>query len=119
MPPGAIAFDIGTGSAFYSVFTTTQVPLNQWVLVTATASANNPSLIYFNGVQQPTTTSGAEWTSSTTVPYNSTTWFAIRQSVVSNWPFTGLLNDVAVFNAALTPSQVQAIYTAGSGGVCQ
>jgi hypothetical protein len=120
VPPGAIDFDIGTGSGYYSVYTTTQVPLNQWVLVTVTASANNPSLVYFNGVQQPTITPSGEtpWTSSTTVPYTST-WFAIGQSVATNWPFTGLLNDVAVFNAALTPSQVQAIYTAGSGGVCQ
>ncbi len=120
VPPGGIDFDIGTGSGYYSVYTTTQVPLNQWVLVTVTAAANNPSLVYFNGVQQPTITPSGEtpWTSSTTVPYTST-WFAIGQSVANNWPFTGLLNDVAVFNAALTPSQVQAIYTAGSGGVCQ
>jgi hypothetical protein len=122
VPPGAIDFDIGNGSGFYSVLTTTQVPLNQWTLVTVTASANNPSLVYFNGVQQPTITPSGEtpWTTSTTVPYNASgQWFAIGQSSASNWPFTGLLNDVAVYNAALTSAQVQAIYNAGSGGVCQ
>jgi hypothetical protein len=119
VPPGAIDFDIGTGSEFYSVLTTTQVPLNQWVLVTVTASAGNTSLVYFDGVAQPTITPSGEtpWTTTTTVPYSGT-WFAIGQSVAANWPFTGLINDAAVFNAALTQSQITSIYNAGSGGIC-
>jgi hypothetical protein len=122
VPPGAIDFDIGTGSGFYSVFTTTQVPLNQWTLVTVTASATNPSLVYFNGVQQPTITPSGEtpWTSTTTVPYNASgQWFAIGQSSANNWPLTGQINDIAVFNAALTQSQVTSIYNAGRGGICK
>jgi len=122
VPPGAIDFDIGLGSGYYSVFTTTQVPLNQWTLVTVTASANNPSLVYFNGVAQPTVTPSGEtpWTTSTTVPYTASVQeFAIGQTEGGYWQFDGLLNDVAVFNAALTPAQVTAIYNAGSGGICQ
>ena len=46
-------------------------------------------------------------------------WFAIGQEVNENRPFSGLINDVAVYNAALTPAQILAIYKAGSGGVCQ
>ncbi len=122
VPPGGIDFNIGTGSGYYTVVTTTQVPLNQWTLVTATASANNPSLVYFNGVAQPTIGQNqplSDWTASTTVPYNASgQLFEIGQSSPYNYPFTGLLNDVAVFNAALTPAQVAAIYNAGSGGIC-
>jgi hypothetical protein len=96
--------------------------LNQWTLVTVTASATNPSLVYFNGVQQPTITPSGEtpWTSTTTVPYNASgQWFAIGQSSANNWPLTGQINDIAVFNAALTQSQVTSIYNAGRGGICK
>ncbi len=55
----------------------------------------------------------------TVVSYPGSDWFAIGQVVNENRPFTGLINDVAVYNAALTQAQILAIYNAGSGGVCQ
>ena len=59
-PPGHIAFNIGDG-AWHETDTLTQVPLNQWVLITAARSANNQAQIYYNGVLQPTSTSPT-WT---------------------------------------------------------
>ena len=117
VPPGSIDFDIGNGSSYYTVYTTTQVPLNQWTLITVSASANNPSLVYFNGVQQPTLTPAGETIWNGTVSYTSS-WFAIGQSVAANWPFSGLIDEVQVYNTALTATQVQGIYNAGSTGVC-
>jgi hypothetical protein len=81
------------------------------------ASANNPSLVYFNGVQQPTLTPAGETIWNGTVSYTSS-WFAIGQSVAANWPFSGLIDEVQVYNTALTATQVQGIYNAGSTGVC-
>jgi hypothetical protein len=115
VPPGGIDFDIGNGSAFYSAFTTSQVPLNQWVLVTVVATASNPDQIYLDGVSQPTTTQGTVWNG--TVSYSGS-WFAIGQTVSNNWPFNGSIDDVQIYNAALTPTQVQAIYNAGNAGLC-
>jgi hypothetical protein len=117
VPPGSIDFDIGNGSSEYSVFTTTQIPLNQWVLVTAVASANNPDQIYYNGVLQPTITPSGETIWNGTVPYTGT-WFAIGQSVAANDPFTGLMDEVQVYNTALSASDVLGIYNAGNAGVC-
>jgi hypothetical protein len=117
IPPGAIVFDIGNGSSWYTPATTTQVPLNQWVLVTAVASANQPGQIYFNGVLQPSfapSNQAAIWNG--TASYNGS-WFAIGQMVSSNWPFTGLIDEVQVYNTALTAGQVQAIYNAGAAGM--
>jgi hypothetical protein len=116
VPIGAIDFDLGDGSAFHSVYTTTQVPLNQWTLVTATATANNPMQIYFNGVAQPTVNNGTtQWTGP--VSYNGD-WFAIGQNNISNWPFNGLIDEAQVYSSALTALQIQSVYSAGYAGVC-
>jgi len=117
VPPGSIDFDIGNGSSWYSVYTTTQIPLNQWVLITAVASANNPDQIYYNGVLQPAITPSGETIWNGTVPYTGA-WFAIGQSEASNDPFSGLMDEVQVYNTALTATQVQGIYNAGGAGVC-
>jgi hypothetical protein len=118
IPVGHITFQIGDGSAWHEADTTTQVPLNQWTLITATRDANGAPNIYFNGVAQPVVLVwSAPWNG--TISYPSSDWLAIGQQVNNNRPFTGLINDVAVYNAALTSAQVQAIYNAGSGGVCQ
>lgn len=115
-PPGHIDFQIGDGSAWHDTETLSQIPLNQWVLVTATRSANNPGQIYFNGVLQSTGTPNAAWTG--TISYTNS-WFAIGQEVNENRAFNGLINDVQIYNTALTATQVQGIYNAGSSGVCQ
>jgi hypothetical protein len=117
VPPGHITFQIGDGSAWHETDALTQVPLNQWTQVTAVRAANSAAQIYYNGVLQPSSSVEPAWTG--TISYPSTDWFAIGQEVNEDRPFTGLINDVAVYNAALTGPQVQAIYNAGSGGVCQ
>jgi len=116
-PAGSLDLDIGSGSSWYSAYTTSQLPLNQWVLVTAVASANQPDQFYFNGVLQPYLGQSGESIWNGTVSYSGT-WFAIGQSVSSNWPFNGLMDEVQVYNTALTAAQVQGIYNAGNAGVC-
>jgi hypothetical protein len=116
VPAGHIQFQIGDGSTWHTTDTTTQVPLNQWTLITATRAANGAPVVYYNGAAQPFDTAAA-WTGI--ISYPSSDWFAIGQEVNENRPFTGLINDVQVYNAALTAAQVQAIYTAASGGVCK
>lgn len=115
-PPGGVEFDLGDGTHWHEALTTTQLPLNQWTLLTATATANNPMQVYFNGVAQPTIANGtSQWTG--TVSYNGAL-FAIGQQVEYNRPFTGLIDEVQVYNAALTQAQIQSIYNAGNAGVC-
>ncbi len=106
VPTGGIIFNLGDGSTFHGTYTASQVPLNQWTLVTAVATAGNPSQIYFNGVAQPTITAGGTW--SRTISYPNSDWFAIGQEVNENRPFTGLINDAQVYNAALTAAQFRA-----------
>jgi hypothetical protein len=116
IPPGHIQFQIGDGSAWHETDTYTQVPLDQWTLVTATRTANNPAQIYFNGVLQSSTNLSAAWTGP--ISYTNA-WFAIGQQSDYNRPFVGLINQAQIYDAALTPAQILTIYNAGRGGVCQ
>jgi len=118
VPAGHIQFNLGNGSNWALQDTQTQVPLNQWTLITATATSGGSGQIYYNGVLQPSNSGTNPTTWNGVVSYPSGDWFAIGQEFNYNRPFVGLINDVAVYNAALTGPQVQAIYNAGSGGVC-
>jgi hypothetical protein len=119
VPAGHIQFNLGNGTNWALQDTQTQVPLNQWTLITATATSGGSGQVYFNGVLQPSNSGNNPTTWNGTVSYPSGDWFAIGQEVNENRPFTGLINDVAVYSAALTPAQILAIYNAGSSGVCQ
>jgi hypothetical protein len=115
IPPGHIQFQIGNGS-WHEYDTTTQLPLNQWTLITATRTATNPAQIYYNGVLQPSVTSESAWNG--TISYPSGAMFAIGQQNDYNRPFVGLINEAQIYNAALTQAQITAIYNAGRGGIC-
>jgi len=117
VPPGSLDLDIGNGSSWYSTFTTTQVPLNQWVLITVTATANQQPQIYLNGILQSVVSPAGETVWNGTVSYTGS-WFAIGQTVSSNWPFAGQIDEVQMYNTYLTAAQVQGLYNAGSTGVC-
>jgi hypothetical protein len=86
-------------------------------LVTATATANNPAQVYYNGVLQPTMTPGGETVWNGTVSYTGA-GFAIGQTLGANYSFNGLIDEVQIYNAALTTADVQGIYNAGNAGVC-
>ncbi len=117
VPTGHIAFNLGDGTSWHIQNTLTQVPLNQWTLVTATATAGNPEQIYFNGVLQPSSNGSTPAAAPTTISYSGS-WFAIGQEVNENRPFTGLIDDVQVYNTALTATQIQSIYGAANAGMC-
>ena len=114
VPPGHIQFQIGNGT-WHETDSLTQLPLNQWTLVTATRTANNAAQIYYNGVAQPTEDVATAWDG--TITYTGS-WFAIGQQSDYNRQFIGDIDEVRIFNTALTQAQIQAIYTAGNAGVC-
>jgi hypothetical protein len=111
-PPGHIHFQIGDGS-WHESDSLTQIPLNQWTLITAVRTANNTAQIYYNGVLQPTQSQA--WTGNITY---TGAWFAIGQQSDANRPFAGLIDEVQVYNTALSAADVLGIYNAGNAGVC-
>ncbi len=115
--PGSLDLDIGNGSSWYTTYSSTAVPLNQWVLITVTATANHQPLMYYNGVLQPVWSPSSETVWNGTVSYSGST-FAIGQTLTANYAFNGLIDEVQIYNAALTTAQVQGIFNAGGAGVC-
>jgi hypothetical protein len=116
-PPGHIDFQIGDGSSWHDTYSETQVPLNQWTLVTVTRTAGSATAkIYFNGVAQTVASADPVWNG--TISYPAADWFAIGQEVNENRPFTGLIDEVQVYNTVLSAADVLGIYNAGNAGVC-
>ena len=116
-PVGHIGFNLGSGSTWYIQDTQTQVPLNQWTLVTGVGTAGQQSQVYFNGVLQPSNSGNYPETWPGSLSYTGA-WFQIGQETNENRPFTGLIDDVQIYNTSLTQAQVQAIYNAGVAGIC-
>jgi hypothetical protein len=117
VPIGHIAFNLGNGSTWYVQDTQTQVPLNQWTLVTGVATSGQQSQVYFNGVLQPSNSGNYTEVWPGTVSYTNT-WFQIGQETNENRPFTGLIDEVQVYNTSLTAAQILAIYNKGNAGMC-
>jgi uncharacterized repeat protein (TIGR02543 family) len=109
-PPGHIHFQIGDGSSWHTSNTSTTVPLNQWVHITATRKTGEDAKIYFNGVLQ--SSASLPWTNGN-ISYDGA-WFALGQQKDINRPFNGRIDEVKVYNYALSADEVAADY--GLGG---
>ena len=103
-PAGHIHFQIGDGSWHHSN-TATVVPLNQWTLITATRKANEDAKIYFNGILQ--TSESVGWAGN--ISY-SDCWFAIGKQKDLNRMFPGNIDDVKVYNRALSAEEIRQVY---------
>src|SRR5204863_4681991 len=86
-------------------------PLNQWTHVALTFSSGLVST-YING-QLVQSVSGSGIIGDTYPDLNE---FRIGSRPSSDQGFAGLVDEVAIFNRAITPNEVAGIYTAGSAG---
>jgi hypothetical protein len=98
------------------IYSPNPVPINQWTHFVDTYDGSSVK-IYLNGVLQ------------TEAPYNlgifpGNSALGIGASVGQGTPgqfispFKGKIDEVSVYNRALTPDEVQSIYNAGSAGKC-
>jgi hypothetical protein len=84
------------------------LPLNQWHFLAATFIANSNRCIYLDGQLAASSTAGSH--SGNTSPF----WVG-NNSVFGPRLFQGKIDEVAVFNRALTAGEVAAIYAAAAG----
>jgi hypothetical protein len=97
-----------------TIGSTSVLPLGQWSHVAATYDGSSVKL-YINGVQE------AVASFSGVVRHNTSTT-AIGCKItggVCNYPFKGLVDEVEIFDRALTPSEIKAIFAAGGAGKCK
>jgi len=104
-PTGHIHFQIGNGS-WHNANSNSQVPLNQWVHIVATRKANENAKIYYNGVLQPSTS--LPWNGS--VSYTGAYFAMGRQKDYPNRFFKGSMDEVRVYNRALSEWEIKTLY---------
>jgi len=113
-PSGALRMDISANNTTYDYLVSTNgaVTNNTWAHVAATFNAGVMKL-YVNGTEIASTNSTVTWL------YNgNTTSVYIGTAPQGNQRFSGLIDEMSVYNRPLTATEIQAIYTAGSAGKC-
>jgi hypothetical protein len=86
-------------------------PPGHWYHVVGVYDGNDV-IIYVDGVEEGRSTIGF------VVSYTSPDPLSIG-SKFSGWVFDGLIDEVAIWNRGLSGAEVQAIFDAGSAGMCQ
>ncbi|MBN1809606.1 MAG: LamG domain-containing protein [Planctomycetes bacterium] len=103
---GHIHFQIGNGT-FHVTNSNSRVPLNQWVHIVAARKAGEKGRIYYNGVLQPSTS--APWNGSIT--YKDSEMAVGRQKDYTDRYFKGIIDEVSIYNRALTSDEVQSRFS--------
>jgi hypothetical protein len=91
---------------------------DNWVFVATVWTNGDPhnNELYINGVQQTLTQQRSQYPTPNVDQIGQDIWIG---GVGAPYDFAGLMDAVQVYNGALTAAQIQAIYNAGSVGVCQ
>jgi hypothetical protein len=100
----------------YGAVSTATVAANTWAHVAGMATDGTASglRIFINGVESSKTTDNGG--SANPGSLDSTDmWIGVRQNGSGDTPFLGLLDDIRIYNRALTPSEIQQLYTGGRG----
>ena len=104
----------GSASADGTIATTDTVPTNQWSLVVATYDGT-ALRIYLNGslvAERPY--SGGIFPGGSNVGIGA---IPVSRATFA-WPFAGLIDEVSLYNRALSESEIQAIYNSDFVGKC-
>lgn len=110
---GKAAFSIGNTTTIQQVKSATVIAAGAWVHIAATwtgTTAAGGLIIYLNAVQDNTATA-----TGTSVTDNANPLcIGSEQAGVSN--FEGLIDDIRIYNAVLTPAQIQNNFNASKSG---
>jgi hypothetical protein len=116
---GALGIQIAYGGANWNYVATTKIPLNKWSMIAAVIRRKtSPAKVdfYLNGALVSSATIGAT-ANSANVDTNAAMKLGVR-TISDDGFFKGLLDEVELFNRALTAQEIAAIYAAGAAGKC-
>ena len=109
---GGVHFQLGEGSDWWTTgsqgTTATAIDLNEWTHIVAVADVDDIYKVYFNGVLV------SEWTAGTSIDYGN--WNNLRigdneNGGGDNRSFDGAIDDINIFNHALTEAEIQNLYS--------
>ena len=113
------AFVVSTSRlAFYEVDSSGEIPLHEWTHLVGTWDGVSSLSLYVNGALDQQATINV-------TPWDSGCGFYIGgingppgDCVYSGQFFNGLIDEATLYNTALSPAEVQAIYNTGTAGKC-
>ena len=101
-------------NTIYQVSANNAIPLNVWKFVTFTFDQSKEELkLYVDGFSSATGTKATLSSSSSPVPMS-----VIGATNLQTLSFNGSLDEIVVWNRALTPLEVRAIFDTGGIGMC-
>jgi len=104
-PNGKIYFYVFTNTSLTTSAPTNPIPINQWVYVVGTANGTT-AIAYVNGAQVGSVAAGNTFASYTSPD------ILIGGYEASDGYFKGLIDDVRVYNRALSAAEIQETYNA-------
>jgi hypothetical protein len=109
---GTMRFDVGNGLGSYAVALNPAVVTDGLWHHVAAATDGAHAVLYVDGVAGTAPSLSGFWPNTTRPLYIG------RDSAFSDRFFSGLVDEVSIYNRALSATEVQAIYNAGSAGKC-
>ena len=101
-------------------FVDTTVSYNQWTYVAATLDGSTGTMsLYTNGVLAAQTVTAIRPFGQLIAGDSPGVGIGNVNDGQNNFPFLGDIDEIALYNRALAPAEIQAIYNAGSTGKCQ
>lgn len=116
MSDGQLAFQIGD---MMKNFLTIETPVqnNQWTHFAATFDSVSGSMkLYINGALAAQTNTTMQLIGGYDPGWNPGIGIGNQSGTITRTSFDGLIDDVALYNRALSPEEIQSIYNAGSAG---
>jgi len=106
----------GTATGYTVVYSSATVPINQWTHIAGTYDGSNLK-IYINGtLDNSASYSGGIFAGTDDLGIGGAVGGGSVGAVVS--PFAGLIDEASLYNRALSGSEIQSIFNAGSAGKC-
>ncbi len=109
---GDVLWNLVVGGVEVNVVSDTVLPLDTWTLVAGTYDGKTATL-YFNGTEVGSTSHAGSIDPSPGADLQ------IGRNLVNGIEFAGLIDEVEVFDRALSQAEIMAIVSAGSAGKCK
>jgi hypothetical protein len=97
---------------------TSVIPTGAFTHITGTFDGQTAK-VYVNGVQEASTSVSGTLTTSNAPVVIGNAGAACRITNPNDVPFHGVIDEVEIFNRALSQAEIQAIFNAGSSGKCK
>ena len=119
LTPGSISLSFTSGtSKYHRVQGMTVVTDGQWHYVAGTYDGLDLR-VFIDGIEETTPIKGSPGGGRAPDVFDGPVTIGLDVPNAPKWPMDGLVDEVGIYNRALSASEIQAIFNAGSAGKCK